>query len=368
MTLRVVFVLPGFPRAPGGGHRVVYEYANALSAAGDRVTILHMRARSAPDGRLKRAMAGFWSFVTRVRRPRWFLIEDSIKVRNYSTLDPRRVPEADVIVATAVTTADFVAAECRASGAAGAYFIQHFENFVWSDDRVLGTWRLPLLKIVVSPWLARRAESIGEQAVLIPNAIDGATFSAGPPLETRDPSVLAMVSPIGWKRTDLVVAVFGEIAVSMPWVRLDTFGVGPRPPGLTRGARHTVSPSRDQLVAMYQSAQVFICTSDSEGFGLPIAEALSCGAAVVTTDNGGGTDVVRSDGIIVPVGDAKALYSAAKRLLEDPASATANAARGQERVRAWSPSMAAVAFRGALDTAVASSRRGSAGTSGVGET
>ena len=41
---------------------------------------------------------------------------------------------------------------------------------------------------------------------------------------------------------------------------------------------------QEDLVCLYNGAEVFIFPSFYEGFGLPVAEAFSCGAAVVTSD------------------------------------------------------------------------------------
>lgn len=42
--------------------------------------------------------------------------------------------------------------------------------------------------------------------------------------------------------------------------------------------------SRDELAAVYRQASIVLITSDAEGFGLPLVEALACGAAVLASD------------------------------------------------------------------------------------
>lgn len=42
--------------------------------------------------------------------------------------------------------------------------------------------------------------------------------------------------------------------------------------------------SRDELAAVYRQASMVLMTSDAEGFGLPLVEALACGAAVLASD------------------------------------------------------------------------------------
>jgi glycosyltransferase involved in cell wall biosynthesis len=42
--------------------------------------------------------------------------------------------------------------------------------------------------------------------------------------------------------------------------------------------------TRDDLARLYRGARAVLLPSDSEGFGLPVIEALACGAAVVASD------------------------------------------------------------------------------------
>jgi glycosyltransferase involved in cell wall biosynthesis len=41
---------------------------------------------------------------------------------------------------------------------------------------------------------------------------------------------------------------------------------------------------RDELAAIYRRAAVLLQTSESEGFGLPLIEALACGCPVIASD------------------------------------------------------------------------------------
>jgi len=55
-----------------------------------------------------------------------------------------------------------------------------------------------------------------------------------------------------------------------------------------------------------------------EGFGLPAAEAMSCGTPVVVTDGGALPEVAGNAGVVVAKGDADALRHAIAGLLDDP--------------------------------------------------
>jgi len=75
----------------------------------------------------------------------------------------------------------------------------------------------------------------------------------------------------------------------------------------------------DELVRLYSSAEIAVTASLYEGFGLPAAEAMSCGTPVIATKAGALPEVVGGDGtgILVPPADPAALAAAIKRILAD---------------------------------------------------
>jgi glycosyltransferase involved in cell wall biosynthesis len=90
----------------------------------------------------------------------------------------------------------------------------------------------------------------------------------------------------------------------------------------------------EDLPAYYTMADLFVMPSLLEGFGLPIAEALACGTAVVTTAAGACPEVVGPGGLVVPAMDANALALAIGSLLQQPERRQALARLG----RAWARS------------------------------
>lgn len=73
----------------------------------------------------------------------------------------------------------------------------------------------------------------------------------------------------------------------------------------------------DEMSIYYSMADVYVSASLLEGFGLPLAEALSCQTPVIATDVGATAEVVGEGGILVPPRDSMALAEAIRTLLMD---------------------------------------------------
>jgi alpha-1,3-rhamnosyl/mannosyltransferase len=94
--------------------------------------------------------------------------------------------------------------------------------------------------------------------------------------------------------------------------------------------------SDDELVRLYGSAACFAFPSRYEGFGLPVLEAMACGAPVVAGDRTSLPEVVGDAGLLVDPDDEEALASALRRVLTDPELAADLRQRGLARSAAFS--------------------------------
>ena len=72
------------------------------------------------------------------------------------------------------------------------------------------------------------------------------------------------------------------------------------------------------LPALYSGAAVFVLPSWYEGFGVPVLEAMACGAPVVTTRNASLPEVAGEAALFAEGGDAPAIAEALHRVLRDP--------------------------------------------------
>lgn len=89
--------------------------------------------------------------------------------------------------------------------------------------------------------------------------------------------------------------------------------------GLSSRVHFTGRVSTEQLVKLYNQAMIVVSPSLYEGFGLPAAEAMSCGAPVIATTGGAFPEVIDHErtGWLVEPGSARALADAICKLSED---------------------------------------------------
>ncbi len=139
------------------------------------------------------------------------------------------------------------------------------------------------------------------------------------------PWVLHVGSCIPRKRIDVLLDVVAEVRRTTPELKLVKVGgewSGDQRAqlvrlGLSGATVHKTGLSRAELAEVYRRAPVVLVPSDSEGFGLPVIEALACGAAVVAS----ALPVLREVGGDVvtyrPVGDVPGWAGAVREVLND---------------------------------------------------
>lgn len=150
-----------------------------------------------------------------------------------------------------------------------------FHNTAAVGEELLGHGVVPRSRLVHAPF--------GPAAEFRPD---------GPAASEGGPYLLHVGSCIPRKRVDVLVEVFARARRVLPSLRLVQVG-GSWPPavraridelGLAPAVRQERGVTRERLASLYRGAALVLQPSDAEGFGLPVLEALACGAAVVASD------------------------------------------------------------------------------------
>ena len=342
MTLRIAFLLPGYTDSPIGGYRVVYEYADYLAARGHRVTVVFPRRNGASrtaDGWLEPVKRRLWAPRLRLRhRPlvAWHRLHPRVRLRLVAELSERALPDGDIVVATAWTTAGPVAALSPAKGAK-FYLIQHHETWDGPEAEVDASWRLPLHKVVISQWLLELGRRLGARDMRhIPNGIDLQRFRITTPPEARPFGVLSMYHTQGFKGVPDALAVLRRYHERFPLVPVTMFGVHERGGEMPDWIRYVRNPGQRTLVEeLYNGHAVYLGASLAEGWALPPAEAMACGCAFVGTDIGGFRDYAAhgDTALLSPPGDRDAMLGNLAALSEDAALLRRIQRRGTDNIR-----------------------------------
>lgn len=91
--------------------------------------------------------------------------------------------------------------------------------------------------------------------------------------------------------------------------------------------------SQDELAEHYRQASLLLLSSDEEGLGIVVIEAMASGLPVIATRCGGPeTTVIEGEtGYLVPVGDVEALTACVQQLWQQPVLRQQMGQRGRER-------------------------------------
>jgi glycosyltransferase involved in cell wall biosynthesis len=343
--MRVTFVLPMLLRAPMGGFRVVYTYANQLSRRGHVVTVVHANRATLASVRRRPTLAGQIRGFGAVARDclltptvRWERVEPAVRLMHRSALADTDVPDGDVVVATSWQTAEPVQRLHSRKGHK-FYLIQHHETWAGPSDAVDATWRFPLRKVVIARWLYDLGLDLGVDPGmmrLVPNGIDHSTFRVVAPVGNRPKRVAMLYSEWAWKGADDGIRALELARAHEPGLQAVLFGISHRPTSLPGWIDYRRDPTQDELVKdVYNGSAIYLCPSLTEGWHLPPAEAMACGCAVVSTAIPGVRDyaVDGRTALLAPAADPEALGARLVRLLGDERLRLRLAAEGNRMVK-----------------------------------
>lgn len=93
-----------------------------------------------------------------------------------------------------------------------------------------------------------------------------------------------------------------------------------------------------QLAMYYRKAVCLLHTAGWEGWGMPMIEAMACGAPVVTTDTGCAGEVVINgrNGYVLPIDDVEGMKAKTELLLTNSALRAEFSANAKKDAQAWS--------------------------------
>lgn len=330
--MRVGFVYPSTPQFTAGV-AVLYEFANGLARRGHEVHLVH--GPDAPD------------LIADPADIEWFSFAPGIGHHIATDVHRSTVPDLDVAFGW----------ELPARMGQPAQMIQGYKMIRNAWERA--AFRAPGPKLCVARWLIDIGRAWGvppEQLRYVPLGLDHATFRVLDETAERPYDVALLCNPHPVKGWADGLEALVRARAARPALTAVAFGIHDRPADLPAWVDYRRRPRREVLVAeVLNASRCYLQASWREGFGYTAVEAMACGAALVTTDNGGSRDYAEPDvtALVVPPRDVAAMADAVVALHDDPARAHALAARGTDLVRRFDWEIGAEVMEGHLEAYLA---------------
>lgn len=321
----ILFILPSPSSAPIGGYKVIFEYANMFSKNSYDVGILYVYDNDKED--FLRKIFHFFKFIVfkSFSSKKWFALNGKIKeflfVKQKKRHLDKFITNYDILCASSVSTAYFIADEPFFSTKRKFYLIQDYEKWgQTTDEYLLNSYKLDLEKIVISPWLKEKVSSVGEKAVLIENGFDFNYFKLTNPINKRFSFEVSMLYHLDdRKRCEDSFKALEIVKKEIPELHVNIFGVFEKPKYLPDWYTYYRKPNKAVHNMILNNSAIFIAASKAEGMALPPAEAMICGCALCCTDIGGFNVYAKNNetALTSPVFEYEKLAENIKKLILD---------------------------------------------------
>ena len=313
----ICILLPGRLSRPIGGHKIIYQHANHLAKNGFKVIItnnIYAPANKSFIFETLRIFHAFLRFLIRQAKKEnsgrgWFDLDTSIQEIQVWDFRFKHMPSADTYIATDATTSPFLESY-PIPFKNKFYFIQDYEDWCMTEKQLRQTYHFHCNILVISHWLEKIMEEEKVACKIIPNGYNSSEFFLSTPIEEKDRFRLSMLyHQDKRKNIQLGLAALAMVFEQFPNIQVSMFGVYEKPQDLPTYISYFQCPDPITHNQLNNEAAIFIGTSDKEGWGLTVLEAMACGQAVVCTNNEGylemATDNVNA--LVSPVGDAHAM-------------------------------------------------------------
>lgn len=298
---------------------MVFEYANRLSSRGHDISILYINDTALANHNVPKVLKPLTiSLLTRFT-PSWIKLDSKIKkINGKSKKINDEIKDVEIAIATSVETAQYT--KKLFSGKKLAYFIQDYET--WgnnSDEYVISTYNLGFKNIVVSNWLKQIVDkNTKEPSVLIKNPIDTNIYKQIN-IERFNHSIAFLYHKDEHKGLKYSIEVVKLLKDKYPDLKVYSFGACPKGDDLPDFVDYKKDASQKETVDIYNNANVFICSTIDEGYGLTGLEAMACGCVLCSSDYKGVHEyaIDNKNALLSPIKDTKELFNNVCKVFEN---------------------------------------------------
>lgn len=286
--MKLTFVLGS--GGPSGGARVTVEMANELLMRGHDVRIAH---RAIPM-----SLRNIYRRVRGYNRADW-LYSCHARTQAYVELGDLHFARSEIVIAVGThTILDVHQLQQDVLKLRYCHGLQ-----LHLPDLMKSTWGIPMPTIVVSPMLVSPLRQLTGELPLavIPNGIRTSQYFR----EDVEKIGIGTVYNTDYRKApEHTIAIMDAAHTRWPRIPLYVFGCSRRPTSIPRRA-YWRYPPLSKARELYNRSMIWIVGSRSEGFCLPILEAMACGCVVISTDHdtAGGLITNGDNGFLVQIGD-----------------------------------------------------------------
>ena len=240
------------------------------------------------------------SIISHFPRPTWFPLEEAIDFTQvpWDTILCSAIKKCDVIVVT-YWREIYEAIEQKIAPVVyfeqGDYHLFDLENL---DDRtksfIQKQFNVTKFVYTVSSYAASQIKNIYKhEAQIIPNAVNEEIFFFEPHKSNEKIEITIIgAEDVEFKRIENILKAVRIVRqkgydINLNWI-------SPTMPHINKEAV-IVNPEQNVIGDTLRKTDIYVCASMYESFCLPILEAMTCGACVITTDNGGNMDFVKDN-------------------------------------------------------------------------
>lgn len=296
---KITFVLPTLNIS--GGIRVAVIHAENLRKMGHDVFVI---APPPPPPSFRRKLLN----LVNLKQAK-FHHSDAAKFADNSDLEVQVLPEYRPVLDSDVPDADFVIAtwwetvewvwDLSDEKGKKVHFVQGHEVFDYLPvERATAVLHLPIQKIVISEWLKEIMETTykAKNVPIVPNSVDFSEFYSSNRQKNSNPVFGFLYSPVPLKNCIACIRELSRAKEKVPNLRVVVFGreKPSRRLKVPNWMEYHISPSASEIRELYASCDAWLFTSTSEGFGLPILEAMACKTPVIATYAGAAPQLVDS--------------------------------------------------------------------------
>jgi glycosyltransferase involved in cell wall biosynthesis len=336
----VVFVLPGVAtKYPAGGYDIVFRLSNAMNKQGIPTAIVFWsnfleyirRYKGQKNKNLSKKVftllfygkkLNYFYTLFRFLNKTIFKVDYEYSLlKNVDCYYYERVEDikfdTKIIIATAWQTAYFVKSFLQQHPRTkGFYLVQHNEDdpsFSGENSPLAKeTYGFALKKIVINKKVLSRFKD--ENPLFFHVGIDNKFYKITIPLKDRSKVVMFPLRKNPSKGSKYAFECIEKLLRKHRDINVIAFGDYNKkelPEVLKNKIEYYFLPTRKQLRELYNRSMIFVLPSIVEGMSLPPLEAMSCGCAVVVTDNGGVNEYIKDNvnGLLCPIKNADCLYN-----------------------------------------------------------